>query len=252
LNNKCSAVIIAKNEEITMEKCLQALNKITDDIILVLDNTSDDRTEEIARKSGASVFKKKWEGYSVNKKFGIDKAKNDWIIWVDADEVINDELASNILMLNPTSDKVYLMNRLTYMGNYPVKHCGWFPDWNIRLFNRKVMKWNDNYVHEKLESNHHVIKEKLSGLIDHYSFRDEAHMKEKFELYSKLRAEEWKKTAKTPNIVKKLFGPYFRFFRTYLLKGGFLDGKTGFIIAKNEYHLKKNELKYYYESKFTD
>lgn len=242
-------VIIAKNEEITLGKCLKSLNRITDDIIVVLDNTSDDRTEEIATLSGARVFKKKWEGYSVNKKFGIDKAKNDWIIWVDADEVINDELASNIIMLNPSSDKVYLMNRLTYMGNYPVKHCGWFPDWNTRLFNRKVMRWNDNYVHEKLVSDHNLVKEKLSGLIDHFSFRDEAHMKEKFENYSKLRAEEWKKSGKTPNIFKKLFGPYFRFFRTYLLKGGFLDGKTGFTIAKNEYYLKKNELKYYYKDR---
>jgi len=244
-----SAVIIAKNEAFTIAKCILALKKITNDIIIVLDDRSDDQTESIATSLGAKVYKKDWEGYSKNKNYGIEKAANEWIICVDADEVINDALANNIISLEPTSDKVYLMNIQTYLGDYPVKYCGWFPDWNIRLFNKKVMRWNDSYVHEQLISDVPLISVKILGQIDHFSFRDEDHMKIKYNYYARLRADEWKKAQKNPLWIKRYFGPYFRFFRTYFLKRGILDGKAGLTIAKNEYKLKKNELKYFYENK---
>jgi len=244
-----SAVIIAKNEAYTIAKCILALKKITNDIIIVLDDRSDDQTESIALSQGAKVYKKPWEGYSINKNFGVEKAENDWIICVDADEVIDDTLAVNIKHLIPSTDSVYLMNIKTYLGDYPVRYCGWFPDWNIRLFNKNVMRWNDNYVHEKLVSDVPLKSEKIQGQIDHFSFRDEAHMKIKYDYYARLRAEEWRKAQKSPPLIKKYFGPYFRFFRTYFLKLGILDGKAGFTIAKNEYHLKKDELKYFYQKK---
>ena len=244
-----SAVIIAKNEAYTIAKCILAVKKITDDIIVVLDDRSDDQTESIAFSHGAKVYKKPWEGYSKNKNFGGEKAENDWIICVDADEVINDTLAANIKHLNPSADSVYLMNIQTYLGDYPVRYCGWFPDWNIRLFNKKVMRWNDNYVHEKLVSDVPLKRVKIQGKIDHFSFRDEEHMKLKYDYYAGLRADEWKKAQKSPPLLKRCFGPYFRFFRTYFLNLGILDGQAGFIIAKNEYYLKKNELKYFFQKK---
>lgn len=241
-----SAVIIAKNEAYTITRCIVAVKKITDDIIVVLDDRSDDQTESIALSQGTKVYKKPWEGYSKNKNFGVEIAENDWIICVDADEVINDTLAANIKHLNPSADSVYLMNIQTYLGDYPVRYCGWFPDWNIRLFNKKVMKWNDNYVHEKLVSDVPLKSIKIQGQIDHFSFRDEEHMKLKYDYYARLRAEEWKKAQKYPPLIKRYFGPYFRFFRTYILKLGILDGKVGLTIAKNEYYLKKDELKYFF------
>ena len=244
-----SAVIIAKNEAYTIAKCILALKKITIDIIIVLDDRSDDQTESIALSQGAKVYKKPWEGYSKNKNFGVEKAENDWIICVDADEVIDDTLAVNIKHLIPSTDSVYLMNIQTYLGNYPVRYCGWFPDWNIRLFNKNVMRWNENYVHEKLVSDVSLKCVKIQGKIDHFSFRDEAHMKIKYDYYARLRAEEWRKAQKSPPLIKKYFGPYFRFFRTYFLKLGILDGKAGLTIAKNEFHLKKDELKYFYQKK---
>jgi glycosyltransferase involved in cell wall biosynthesis len=244
-----SAVIIAKNEAYTIARCILAVKKITDDIIVVLDDRSDDETESIAISLGAKVYKKQWEGYSKNKNFGVDRAENDWIICVDADEVIDDTLADNIICLKPASDCVYLMNIQTYLGDYPVRYCGWFPDWNIRLFNKKVMRWNDNYVHEKLVSDVPLKSEKIQGQIDHFSFRDEAHMKIKYDYYARLRADEWKKAQKSPPWIKRYFGPYFRFFRTYFLKLGILDGVVGLTIAKNEYYLKKDELKYFYQRK---
>lgn len=240
-----SAVIIAKNEARTIGQCIIALQKVTDDIIIVLDDRSEDETESIASGLGAKVLKKSWEGYSINKNFGVDQSKHNWIICVDADEIIDETLAENLRLLSPQEDSVYYVNILTYLGQKSVKHCGWFPDWNIRLFNKNIMRWNQNFVHEKLVSNHILKKRKIQGLIHHYSFRDEAHMKEKYLYYAHLRANEWKNSGTPPPLIKQIFGPYYRFFRTYFLKRGFLDGYTGIVIANNEFILKKNELRFY-------
>ncbi|HMR88416.1 MAG TPA: glycosyltransferase family 2 protein [Saprospiraceae bacterium] len=240
-----SAVIIAKNEAVTIGRTITALWQVTQDVIVVLDDRSDDNTENIARQLGASVYKKSWEGYSANKNFGVDKAKNDWILCLDADEVLNEELIENLKDLKPNLENIFEMNIQTYFGEYPVKYCGWFPDWNIRLFNKKVTRWNDSYVHEKLVSSTLLKHVRIPGLIRHYSFNSEAHMVAKFDYYARLRAQEWIKSGKKPPLLKMLFGPYFRFFRTYILKLGVLDGKAGFTISKNEFILKAKEIKYY-------
>lgn len=240
-----SAVIIAKNEAVTISKTITALWQVTQDVIVVLDDRSDDNTENIALQLGASVYRKLWEGYSANKNFGVDKAKNDWILCLDADEVLNEELIEKLKNLKPNLENIFEMNIQTYFGEYPVKYCGWFPDWNIRLFNKKVTRWNDSYVHEKLVSSTQLKHVRIPGLIRHYSFNSEAHMIEKFDYYARLRAQEWIKSGKKPPLLKIIFGPYFRFFRTYILKLGILDGKAGFTISKNEFILKAKEIKYY-------
>lgn len=240
-----SAVVIARNESRTIRNCILALKKITTDIIIVLDDRSDDDTYAIAIDLGVSIYKKKWEGFSANKNFGVSKAKNDWILCPDADEILNDELIRNIQNLQPDNTSTYLMNIRTWFGNYPVKHCGWFPDWNIRLYNRNIMSWNGKQVHEKLESKVPLSSIKIQGIIEHYSFENEDHMQKKFDHYAQMRADEWINAGKKPSFLKSIFGPAFRFFRTYIIKLGFLDGKYGFIIAKNEFLLKQKELIYY-------
>jgi glycosyltransferase involved in cell wall biosynthesis len=246
-NTMYSAVIIAKNESRTIASCIHALQHLTNDVVVVLDDRSSDETELIALSLGCKVYKKEWEGYSVNKNYGVDKAQNDWIFCLDADEVMDEKLIESLIGLDPDISKVYEMNIQTYFADYAVKYCGWFPDWNIRLFNKKVMRWNSNFVHEKLESAYELKNERIPGFIKHFSFEDEQHMKKKFRDYARLRAGEWIKSGKKPKLIKRLFGPYFRFFRTYVLKLGVLDGKYGFIIAKNEYLLKKKELQYWRE-----
>lgn len=241
-----SAVIIAKNEARTIKDVIIAVQKVTDDIIVILDDRSDDDTFLIASSLRARVFKKKWEGYSNNKNYGATQAKYDWILCPDADEVMNEELLKSLHNLSPDIKSVYEMNIRTWFGNYPVKYCGWFPDWNIRLYNRTVMNWDGSYVHEKLTSEKSLTHHKLPGIIEHYSFSDETHMQAKFDYYAQMRANEWKKAGKTPSLIKRWFGPAFRFFRTYILKKGILDGEVGYIIAKNEYFLKKKELTYFF------
>ncbi|MBC7885299.1 MAG: glycosyltransferase family 2 protein [Saprospiraceae bacterium] len=240
-----SAVIIAKNEAKTIGRCISSLLQVADEVIVVLDDTSTDETHAIANKPGVKIFSKKWEGYSATKNFGIDKTSHDWIICIDADEILNNELITSLNRLQPKVTSVYKINRQTYFGDYPVHFCGWFPDWNIRLFNKSWTRWNDNLVHEKLVTSQPLQSEKLDGLLEHYSFIDETHMMEKFDHYAMLRSREWKEKGISLPYYKRWFGPCFRFIRTYFLKLGILDGKIGFLISKNEYILKKKEIMYF-------
>lgn len=240
-----SAVVLAKNDAAIIEKCIKALLQVTDDIIVVLDDRSEDKTNEILQRLGVQVFRKKWEGYSINKNFGVQMTKNNWILCLDSDEVMNQEIITHLKSLEADDAIAYEMNIRTWFGDVAVKHCGWFPDWNIRLFNKQKMRWNDNFVHETLISDVPMTKKRIPGILDHFSFVDEAHMVKKFDSYAQLRANEWVKSQKNPSLIKQFFGPAFRFFKTFFIKRGFLDGKTGYIIAKNEYILKKKELQYW-------
>lgn len=242
---KYSAVIIAKNEERTIGKCITALKDVTDDIIIVLDDNTTDKTGHIAKDLGAKIFTHKWNGYSATKNYGVTKASHDWIICVDADEILDEKLINHLKILSPSDSSAYLMNRQTYFGDYAVSYCGWHPDWVIRLYHKKWMKWNNSEVHEKLESDRPVKNERLTGLLFHYSFETEEEMMNKFDRYARLRANEWKIKGKKPSLIKKTLGPYFRFLRTYILKLGFLDGRVGLMISKNEFELKKKELAYF-------
>jgi len=243
--HELSTVILASNSERTIADCLNAAVQVSNDIIVILDNLSTDRTEEISNAFGARVIRHEWKGFSAAKNMGISLAKYDWILCPDADEVLDDDLIRAIQQLKPEPASAYLMNILTWFGSHPVRHCGWFPDWNIRLFNRTMMRWDHRRVHEKLVSDQPVTMSRVHGIINHYSFRDEVHMKEKFDYYARLRAQEWIQQGKKPPLLKRLAGPAFRFFRTYILKRGWLDGRTGLTIASCEYELKKKELQYW-------
>lgn len=240
-----SAVIIAKNEERTIGDCLDSLLQITNDIVVVLDDRTTDNTEKIALSKGARTYKISWQGFSANKNYGVLQTKNDWILCPDADEILEKELIASLKSLSPNIHEIYEFNIQTYFGDYAVKYCGWYPDWNIRLYNKNISRWNDSQVHEKLISSQKLKPVRVNGLVKHLSFKDELHMQEKFDYYAKLRASEWIRSKKQPNIFKQLLGPGFRFFRTYILKLGILDGIHGYTIAKNEYLLKQKELHYW-------
>ncbi len=247
-----SAVIIAKNEERTIAKCIKSLSQVTDDIVVVLDDRSTDLTEEICTNLGVRVISKTWEGFSKNKNYGASIAKNDWILCFDADEVIDEVIISHLRQLHAQDDTVYLMNILTYIGDKAIKFSGWHPDWNIRLYNKKIMEWNDAFVHEKLiniDRNVELEPQRINGLVHHYSFSDWGHMSSKYDYYAHMRSDEWIRRGHSPIGPKRWFGPGFRFFKTYFLRLGILDGVHGFNLARREYILRCNELKYYKEKK---
>ncbi len=236
---KISAVIIAFNEE---DKIADALKSVDwADEIIVVDSESTDRTREISEKFGAKVLIKKWEGFSKQKQFAVDSAAHDWIFSLDADERVSDELKKKILQFKnlPESDLAngYRVPRLSFYMNRPIRHGGWYPDWQLRFFNRRKGKWKDVLIHESVEMNSNSRTEKLRGDILHYSVEDVSHHHRMIgERYAPLAAAQMFERGKRASVLKILTAGTTAFLQTYILKGGFLDGLAGFAIARFAAH----------------
>lgn len=231
-----SAVLITLNAADTIGQCLAALVQVTDDIV-VLDSFSEDGTVEICESYGARVIPQKWLGYAETKNVGNEKAKHDWILSVDSDEVLSDELIASLKNWSPKEKSVFLLDRINnYEGKW-VRHSGWYPDWKPRLFNRGEIKWQGDYVHEtlKIPDDFHSIK--LNGRFYHYSYKDEDDHLRRIEKYARLSAEERFAAGKKANFVKLWLSPPARFFATFILNRGFLDGQIGWKIAKKDMYL---------------
>jgi len=235
-----SGVLIVKNEAENIPACFAALNQVVDEIIVV-DHESEDDTKQVAQKLGAKVFNRKWEGYAAGKNFGNEQTTFDWILSIDADEILSEELIRTIQELK-LSDKndVYGLDRANYFGDTWVKHCGWYPDWKIRLFHKEIAKWEGDYVHERLRFSEKVNRTRLKGKLRHNSYKTDQDHLDRIERYAKLAAEQLINNGKSPSWLKKKIGPGFRFFRTYILKKGFLDGHLGWQISKrNAYMIRR-------------
>lgn len=231
---KLSVVIITFNEEKNIERCLLSVQDLADEI-LVVDSFSKDKTLVICEKYKARVIQNPFEGHIQQKNFAMNQAANDWILSLDADEALSEELAAAIKQVKSAEKpevNLYEMNRLTnYCGSW-VKHCGWYPDTKVRLVNRKFAKWGGVNPHDKLEG---IKKEKiefLKGDILHYSYyTKEDHLKQ-IEYFSKIAAGELVKQGKNVGHFTIYLKMAAQFFKSFVLKKGFLDGKTGWQISK--------------------
>lgn len=237
-----STVIITLNEAQNIGACIKAAVQVSEEII-VLDSGSTDNTLEIAAKLGAKVIHQNWMGYSETKNIGNRMASNDWVLSLDADEVLSPELIDSIKCCTFDEDTVYLLGRLNNYCGHWVRHSNWYPDYVYRLFPKNKCKWEGQFVHEKLHFPPHFTTKKLNGHLLHFTYRTaEEHLK-KIEKYARLSAEDRIRRGKTTNQFLKNILPAFRFINVYLIHLGFLDGKTGFQIARREalYVKKRNE-----------
>jgi len=226
-----STVIIAKNEADRISKTIASAITITDEVI-VLDTGSEDQTIKVSEATGAKVISVPWEGYGQTKNHGHKYAKNDWILSLDADEVLSRDLQKSIKELELERGSVFLLDRMVNIENQWIRHSGWHPDWVYRLFHKNDCQWNEALVHEKLHyaTNSKLIK--LDGVLEHYSFRSMTHFKEKINHYAMLAAQDWKSKGSSPSVFKKIFGAKWKYFHTYYLKAGYKDGEIGKEIAK--------------------
>jgi glycosyltransferase involved in cell wall biosynthesis len=247
--NKLSVIIITFNEAKNIARCLQAASSVADEMI-VYDSFSTDDTCKIAEQFGAKVFQGKWQGYSESKNLANAKASHDWILSLDADEVLSNDLQQAILKLKLEGLKTASFKRLTnYCGTW-IKHCGWYPDIKLRLFNRKKMQWQ-GLIHEELKS----IDEQelrpilLQGDCLHYSYYSvEDHMKQT-EKFSTLSAQSLYEKGVKSNFIKLYVAPLFKFVSMYFLKLGFLDGYYGFVVCRistKAVYLRNSKLKALY------
>jgi glycosyltransferase involved in cell wall biosynthesis len=241
-----SIVIITKNEADIIGRCIEKASQITDDIV-VIDSGSTDNTVEIARVYGCRVYTKNWEGYGANKNKGIEAAKYNWILSIDADEIPDDALIKSIHQLKLTDKAfVYDIKFISYFGKKAIRFGSWGRDHHIRLFNRLLVKWSETMVHETLLLPANAIVKKLPGCLHHYSVKNVEEYERKGKFYAKLSAKKYFINGKKANAVKLYISPLFGFLKNYLFFLGFLDGREGWDIAKIT--LKNTKSKYYFLS----
>ncbi|MFN6013882.1 MAG: glycosyltransferase family 2 protein [Flavobacteriales bacterium] len=227
-----SAVIITYNEERNIERCLSSLKGVVDEIVVV-DSFSKDRTEEICKLFNVRFIQNPFEGHIQQKNYAIDCASNDWIISLDADEALTDELKKSILTIK--EDPAYLgyrMNRLTNYCGHWVNYCGWYPDTKIRLVNRNNARWQGVNPHDRLDMNNGEETGFLEGDLLHYSYYTrEDHLKQ-IEYFGDIAARELYQRGGRSNYFKIVIKVVAQFFKSYFLKLGILDGSTGFTISR--------------------
>jgi glycosyltransferase involved in cell wall biosynthesis len=239
-----SVIIITKNEAEAIAECIAAAKLITDDII-IMDNYSTDETCSIAINQGCRLYQRPWDGYGANKNKGIEMAKYDWVLSVDADEIADLELVLSLHSLkmdDPTM--VYDIRFKSYFGKKLIRYGAWGRDHHIRLFNRTRVKWSESNVHETLLIPDGSQMQRLDGHMHHYSVKDRRECNAKGLYYARLSAEKYLNAGKKANAVNLYLSPIFGFVKSYILFGGFLDGKEGLDIARITY--KNKWLKYHY------
>jgi glycosyltransferase involved in cell wall biosynthesis len=230
---KISTVIVAKNEEEMIAECINSA-RISDEII-VIDDYSKDKTVEIAKKMGAKVFKRKLDGFATQKNFGIKKAKNSWVLILDADERLTDELSKEILILKEGDLVAYDMPFRNFVGKKWLRHGGLYPDRHIRLFDKNNCKYGDREVHEELEIDGKVGH--LKNDIIHYTYKNFREYTEKVRHYSLLEARSSK-------IKPALTLPYKVFLSKLIKEKGILDGiagiKSAYLLGYYQHLMRKN------------
>ena len=243
---KLSVVIVCRNGANVIEETIKSFTGLTDDI-LVYDNGSTDGTQEIIKRTEAKLFEGSWEGFGKTKNKAKALAKYDWILSLDADEAIDEELKKYLLDIDLSDEmKVYEIRFKNFLGNKWLRYGEWGDDKHIRLFNRKQIHWNDAEVHESLVFPNGTRTNLLNGYVIHKTASSIEDYKQKMVKYAALNAEKYFKERKKAGSLKMTFSAIFSFIKNYFFKLGFLDGSAGFHCAKiNAYYtfLKYKQLK---------
>ncbi len=229
LRMKISASIITLNEERNLPRALESLRCC--DEILVVDCGSQDRTVEIAKTYNARVIQAEWRGYAGQKNYASDQAAYDWVLSIDADEALSEELEAEIWQLKQDGPRydAYSFPRLAqYLGKW-ILHSGWYPDRKIRLFDRRTARWVGEYVHESVVAEQ--VPGELNGNLLHYTCETlGAHLRS-LDHYTTLAASEVVAQGRRVGAPQLLLNPLWSFLRTYVFQAGFLDGVEGLTIA---------------------
>ncbi|MCB2194340.1 MAG: glycosyltransferase family 2 protein [Bacteroidetes bacterium] len=228
---KISATIITYNEEKNIGRCLQSLQDVADEIIVV-DSFSKDKTKDICLKYNVQFFERAFTDYSDQKNWAIEQTKYPIILSIDADEELSEKLKGNIFSVkNNWQADGYYCNRMTnYCGKW-IKHSGWYPNHQLRLWDKSKGKW-EGIIHEKLTVDKNKIFH-LKGDLLHYSYSTYSDHLLKINKFTDMQARELFEKGKSATLFKIVIRPLFRFIRHYFFRLGFLDGLSGFIISKN-------------------
>ncbi len=237
--NNISAVVLAKNNEATIRKTLEALRTFDD--VVVYDNGSSDATMNIVKEfSNVNLVQSEFKGFGWTKNKAASYAKNEWILIVDSDEVVDDALRETLQTKQLDKKTVYILNFKAFYKEREVKHCGWNNQKIKRLYNKTITKYNDNDVHEDIITKG-LKTEILPGNMEHYSYQSIEQFVAKANTYSTLFAQN-NAGKKSSSPSKAFFNGAYSFIKTYFLKQGFRDGYVGLLIAYS--HMVTNFYKY--------
>lgn len=225
-----SLVVIVKNSASSLRRCLESASFVNE--ILVVDSGSTDETIAIAQECGARVLYQEWLGFGPQKKFAVNQATNDWVLCLDADEYLSDKLQREIFRVfqgEPTHEAYRFARCNLFLGRF-LRHGEGYPDWSLRLFNRRSANWTEELVHEKVSGTQGWLDVgTISGDLMHESCESIARYIEKQNNYTSIQASQILASGQSVSKVKILFSPIARFVKYYLLKLGFLDGFPGLV-----------------------
>ena len=225
-----SATIIAHNEARNLSRVIRSL--ACADELIVIDSESTDDTATVARSLGATVITHPFEGFAAQKNFATSQARHDWILSLDADEELNQAARQAVEQWKastPAASGYRFARRARYLGRW-IRHSGWYPDYKLRLFDRRRGQWQGAYVHESVVVEGRV--ETLPGEILHYTCESLQEHRERIEFYTDLAAREMFDHGKRVSALGRWLAPPWIFLETYLLRGGILDGREGFLISR--------------------
>ncbi len=221
-----SVAIITLNAVSQLEACLQSVRFVDD--IVVVDSGSTDGTPALAERYGARVIQQDWLGFGPQKQVAVEAARHNWVLCLDADERVTPELqaAIEIALANPSTAAFRFPRCNRFLGRY-LKHGEGYPDWSLRLFDRRQARWSNDAVHEKVETNGRVGE--LSGDLLHDSAESLAAYLTKQNRYTTLAAEMALAAGKRASFGRIAFSPLVRFIKFYFIRQGFRDGLPGLI-----------------------
>lgn len=240
---KLSVIIITKNEAENIRACLESVAWA--DEIVVVDSGSTDDTLAICREFTPHVHNHDWPGFGAQKNRALGYATGDWVLSLDADERVTPELHAQLVaaMQGGGAEGFYCPRLTQFCGRF-IRHCGWYPDYVLRLFKRAKGRFSDDLVHERVILNGHAAK--LSSPLLHYSYRTQADIERKVRQYAGAAAQQMFKEGRVASLLDAPVRAAWAFFRTYVPRLGFLDGAAGFNIARmnaRTTYLKYHELK---------
>lgn len=248
MKSKLSVVIIARNEEENIGRCIDSVQGIADEV-LVVDSFSTDKTVSIAEAKGARVIQHTFEGHIQQKNWATNQASGDWILSLDADEALSEELKKSLLKWkseNRPSAGCYLINRLNFYCGRPIKACGWYPDRKLRLWKSGIGEWKGVNPHDQFEPYYYFEGVAfLSGDILHNTYPTQESFLQQRENFANISAQHLIHRSTFWLVWKMLFSAPFKFIRNYIFKLGFTEGATGLFIC---YHQSREVFEKYYRA----
>ncbi len=228
-----SVAMIVKNEAQDLAQCLETVKDWVNEIV-ILDSGSTDNTKEIALSYHAKFYENKdWQGFGKQRQLAQQYVTGDYVLWLDADERVSDELRRSIqsAVEKNQENTVYQIPRLSEVFGRKIYYSGWYPDYVVRLYKTEFARYGDELVHERVHYPAHATVIKLTGDLYHYTYKDIHHYLVKSASYAKAWATQKANAGKTATLFDGVTHGLGCFIKMYLLKAGFLDGKQGFLLA---------------------